>query len=99
LDYLEHPLPFRSFAPSIFAQEQGLHLTFDAGLYQILDSSRVLFFDGKQVQALYDYRLDPALQQDLRAVEAGRVEQLLAKLQAAIQAHHEALIRNRWGIE
>ena len=98
LDYLAYPKAFASMQPSVLdSAAEGLHFTYDAGLYQLADARHLILFDGREVVAFYDHEQDPSLSRDLWTGELDSTQaRLLHRLKGLIQRHHGALLRNRW---
>lgn len=84
-----------TFGQSVFKRDRtdraAIHL---GGQYRLIQNDRLLLFDGSNAQGLYDYRNDTMCAHDRSALEPRTVERLTMDMEAIIQRHGEALVRN-----
>lgn len=98
LQYLGYPHPYPALGSDQLdsMNRRPYSYTYESGIYQIMDATYSLQFDGEHVIALFDHQRDPLLQQN-RLGELPEVQARLEKqLKAAIQTHHRVLITNEW---
>jgi phosphoglycerol transferase MdoB-like AlkP superfamily enzyme len=97
LRYLGYSQPFYAFGHDLLQPQpfENFSYTFDNGLYQIMDTSHALIFDGDSSLALFDYRRDTFLINNYKAALPDKVKYLENQLKARIQAHHQGYINNK----
>ncbi len=95
LDYVNYPEPFSCFGHSIFDHEKPPYsYMFVNGIYQVVDTSHILLFDGNKSLGLFDYKVDPLLKNNLMEKDLLTGKRLEARLKLVIQRHHGAMIGN-----
>ncbi len=100
LDYLNFPKSHFSFGKSVFDTLSAHHaITFNSGMFQIMNDNYVLQFDGEKTIDLFNYKTDSLLQNDLKAKEPEVLNRLELKIKAAIQSYQQSLINNKMSAE
>lgn len=96
LHYMHFPQPYPAMGTSVFDTTAPHYIyEFAEQTYYLMDNNYQLFFDGNKSTALYQYTRDTFLKNNLLG-QIPEVQNTLEKqLQAAIQTHHTALIRNQ----
>ena len=96
LRYINYPYDFEAFGQDLFntTMPQNYAYTFDGGIYQIMDEEHILLYDGQKIIGLYAYKTDTDLQIDIQQQAQAKTLTLLKALQARIQKHHQAFIKN-----
>jgi len=93
LDYVNYPAPYTCFGHSVFEEDKPPYsYMYVNGIYQIVDTSHLLLFDGEQTIGMYNYRVDPLLERKLK--QEDRRYQLESQLKSVLQRHHGAMIDN-----
>lgn len=64
---------------------------YNNGIYQYEEDGYALMFDGENTKALYNYRKDRMLTEDLKEREAARTERMEKRLKAVIQSYMERM--------
>lgn len=97
LDYLNFDLPFNSFGTSLWDDDSSRYsINYRDGVFQIIDSSYVLQFTDDEVSALYNYKTDWYLTNNIKDSDIHKREELKKKLQAYIQKYNAILINNNY---
>ena len=95
LDITGYPNSFKAFGHSIFSNDdEGYGFQYQSQMFQIFDSSSVLFFNGQTAVGLYDYKVDPKSQNNLIGKDTVKQKRLEDKIKAIIQTHNHTLIKN-----
>lgn len=95
LDYLHYDKKFKSFGKSLFRDDVNRYtINYRDGVYQIIDSSYVLQYSNDEVLALYEYKSDWYLTNNLKNINLNKQMELLKYLQAFIQKFNVTLIKN-----
>jgi phosphoglycerol transferase MdoB-like AlkP superfamily enzyme len=96
LGYLNYDKPYFAYGQDIFNtdEDEKLVVNYNNGLYQLFRQDYFLQFDGEKTKAVYNYRTDPLLQNNLagKAAEQAEMEQLL---KAIIQQYVVRMTENR----
>ncbi len=93
LSYLHYSKPFVSFGNNLFDESvERFTLNYNNDVYQIAMGDSVAYFDGHQLQGLFNRVSDPALRCNM--LENGRGEVLLNKAKAYIQHYNNRMINN-----
>ncbi len=96
LDYLHYEKPFFGFGESIFqADRQGIAISFQEGVYQMIQGDFALNFNGESSIALYDIQTDPVLSDNLLSRRPDVTAGLEDICKSYIQMYNQALIQNR----
>jgi len=96
LHYLSYDKPFFSFGKSVFdMSKKGFSISYNAGIYQYIHGNHVLHFDGEKSLALYDFKNDLLLENNLRLSEKKILKEMEENCMAVIQAYHHALLNNK----
>ena len=66
-------------------------MQYNNGIYQYEEDGYALMFDGENTKALYNYRKDRMLTEDLKEREAARTERMEKRLKAVIQNYMERM--------
>ncbi|MGE0638624.1 MAG: LTA synthase family protein [Bacteroidia bacterium] len=95
LDLLNYDEPYIAFGKSPF-DSTTTHSAFTRydQLYQIIEDSHVLQFDGNKTINLYDFKNDSLLTNNLAGKETEKQQQLENRLKAFIQDYNHRLINN-----
>lgn len=98
LGYLRYNKPYRAFGKNKLDSTVNQHFvyTFEADIYQIIDSSFVLQFDGEQSVALYQYKTDTLLKNNTLSQFPQVQQPLQNQLKAVIQTHNRVLLNNEF---
>ncbi|MBL0342837.1 MAG: sulfatase-like hydrolase/transferase [Bacteroidetes bacterium] len=95
LDYLHFDEPFTAFGNSMLDTTLSpFSFNFTGDVYQILDDSLLVQFDGTEIAGCYKYRTDSLLMKDLSNEKTVHQERLVTTLQSVLQQYNHALIRN-----
>jgi phosphoglycerol transferase MdoB-like AlkP superfamily enzyme len=96
LDYLNYPKNYFSFGKSVFDSTQiGSALTFNNNFYQFVEQDYVLQFDGTSTIALYNYKKDSILKNNLKTTDKELVKRMEQATKARIQTYEQRLINNK----
>lgn len=95
LEYLNYDEPYISFGKSAYDTLTSRYAyMYSGGFHQIITDSLCLSVDNENRIGNYNYRKDPLLKNDILH-QNKNVDVLLEKqLRAAVQAHHNAMIKN-----
>ncbi len=100
MDYLHYPESFNTLGTSLFdSTNTAFSMMYTESQFQILNEQYLLLFDGKMVNGLFDYTIDPYHQNNLLEEQTALRKTLEQRLKAAIQRHHYAMVKNRWPLE
>jgi phosphoglycerol transferase MdoB-like AlkP superfamily enzyme len=96
LEYLNYDKPYFAFGQSVFStrEEDKFVVNYNNQLYQFFRQDCFLQFDGEKVKAVYNYKTDPLLQNNL----VGKVEEeaeMESFLKAIIQQYVVRMTGNR----
>jgi phosphoglycerol transferase MdoB-like AlkP superfamily enzyme len=95
LDHVGYPKRFKAFGHSIFADDdEGYGFQYQSQMFQIFDSTHVLYFNGNKSVALYNYKNDPNQESNLFDKNHEKQMTLENKIKAIIQTHNHTLIKN-----
>lgn len=95
LDYLCYPTDFFAYGESVFdTSTQHVAISFLNDLYQIIEDSYVLKFDGEKSIALCNYENDKNLENNLLSREAEIRNRLEIHLKAVIQDYNHRMLYN-----
>ena len=91
LGYLGYDKPVISFGQDLFGtpDDQTWAANYQNGMYRYYKGEWLIKFDGEQVTALYAYRKDPALRNNLRGEYPETEKQMEKELKALIQQYME----------
>ncbi len=96
LDYLKYNEPYTGFGSSIFSTSKPkLSFSYLNNLYQIIDNEYALLFDGREAVAMYAYKTDKLLKNDLLKDDPQSSERLVKQCKAIIQQYNSTLINNQ----
>jgi phosphoglycerol transferase MdoB-like AlkP superfamily enzyme len=96
LDYLHYKGKFVSFGQSVFdSTATRYNVTFLNDSYQIIQGDYAMQFDGKAIRALYNYKKDPLLKQNLMDIEQAKSKEMEIFLKAVIQQYDNRMINNK----
>ncbi|CAG0973153.1 MAG: sulfatase-like hydrolase/transferase [Bacteroidetes bacterium] len=70
-------------------------VNYSSGIFQFINDSCLLQFDGKKSIALYHYQTDSLLSENKLTEEESRVQEMENKLKAIIQTYQQRLIKNQ----
>jgi phosphoglycerol transferase MdoB-like AlkP superfamily enzyme len=97
LDYLNYPYPYFSFGNSVFDStynEKRFAMTFNSGMYNLINNNYVLQFDGNKSIDLFNYKKDSMLINNILHQEKKIGNKMEAKAKAIIQTYQQSLINN-----
>jgi len=96
LHYLNYNKPFFSYGNSVFdTTANHFALAFNSGIYQYIDNSYSLQFDGEKASTLFLYKKDSLLKNNLIDKEKNIATALELKTKAIIQTYQQSLINNK----
>jgi phosphoglycerol transferase MdoB-like AlkP superfamily enzyme len=100
LDYLQYDKPYVAFGTSILDTAHTRYsINFLNDVYQLVGDSYILQFSDEAHRQLYDYRADTLLTLNIINEQPGVKSVMTHYLEAFIQLHNHALIRNEMVIE
>jgi phosphoglycerol transferase MdoB-like AlkP superfamily enzyme len=85
----------KSYGSSVFENSYRFSLQYVNGVYQIIDSTHVLQYNGEKVQGFFNWKEDPLLQNNIFESKKGVANKKLKYLQAVLQQYFESLNFNR----
>lgn len=95
LDYINYPSSYFSFGNSVFGTTADrFAMTYKNNLYQLINNTHILQFDGEKATSLHNYKTDSLLKNDLIVVEHERATKMEMKAKAIIQTYQQSLINN-----
>jgi phosphoglycerol transferase MdoB-like AlkP superfamily enzyme len=95
LDHAGYSNHFKAFGHSVFnIDDEGYGFQYQDQMYQIFDSTHVLYFNGNKSVGLYNYVKDSKEITNLDKVDLKEKETLENKMKAIIQTHNHTLIKN-----
>ena len=96
LDYLHYKGKFVSFGHSVFdSTATRYNVTFMNDSYQIVQGDYAMQYDGKTIRAIYNYKKDPLLKQNLMDTEQKKSKEMEMFLKAIIQQYNNRMINNK----
>ena len=96
LDYLHYKGKFVAFGRSVFdTTATRFNVTFLNDSYQIIQGDWAMQFSGNSVEAIYNYKKDPLLKQNLMVVEQKKTKEMETFLKAVIQQYNNRMINNK----
>lgn len=96
LSYLHYNEEYFSMGENMLdSTSSGYAVNFINDVYQIFQDDYLLQFDGHKTLAVYDYKTDSLLQQNLRGKLPEREKSMEVKLKAIIQTFNHSLIHNK----
>jgi phosphoglycerol transferase MdoB-like AlkP superfamily enzyme len=96
LDYLHYKGKFVSFGHSVFDLTAARYnVTFVNDTYQIVQGDFAMQYDGKTIRAIYNYKKDPLLKQNLLDIEQKKSKEMEIFLKAIIQQYNNRMINNK----
>ncbi|HEY4650095.1 MAG TPA: sulfatase-like hydrolase/transferase [Pontibacter sp.] len=96
LSYLNYSKPYFSFGKNMLdTSTPDFAIGYNAGVYQWIQDSLLLQFDGNKTIALYNYQQDRMLQHDLKDKLPEERRQLENRVKAFIQQYNNRMIENR----
>lgn len=99
LGLLGYVKPFVAFGQNIFDNADGMAVNYLNGVYQLINDSLVLEFDGSNSRSLYNYRRDRLLQQNLLSTNLREAHRMEQTLKAVIQQYNNRMIDNQLTIK
>jgi phosphoglycerol transferase MdoB-like AlkP superfamily enzyme len=87
--------PFVAFGQNAFSAKEGLAVNYINGVYQLINDSLVLEFDGSNSLSLYKYRSDALLKQNLLVSHRREAHRMEKTLKAIIQQFNNRMIDNQ----
>ncbi|HIA12292.1 MAG TPA: alkaline phosphatase family protein [Flavobacteriales bacterium] len=95
LDYLGYEEEYLSFGQSVFNDKEGFAVNFLGEIYQLYMGDYILQFDREKSVALFNYKMDGALKENMLEEEGAKALELETKLKAIIQSYNERLTANQ----
>ena len=96
LDMLKFPGEYFAFGRSAFDKRGPRSaINYLSGIYQYLEKDLALHSSGDDVLGLFNYKLDPFLNQDIQEADPQARNKLADELKAFVQTYNHALIHNR----
>ncbi|MBN2166830.1 MAG: sulfatase-like hydrolase/transferase [Marinilabiliaceae bacterium] len=93
LSYLDYPRCYISFGNNLLDKENNTYvLNYVGGNYQFMMNNLVIYFDGKKVSGVYNFKRDPYLKNDIQKDVDFSFE--LLKLKAVLQQYNNRMIEN-----
>lgn len=97
LDYLNYPQSFNAFGESLLREKKfKFSVNYQDGVYQIIDSAYILQLSNDETRALYNYKNDSLLRNNVIYDNPMLKEQLEKKVKAFIQKFNQTLIKNNY---
>jgi len=94
-DYLNYPDKFIAFGESIYNHSNHFCCIFNNDIYQIIDSSYCLQFNGEKPIALYNYKNDILLTKNIIHEEIEKTKYLEDHCKAMLQSFTSRLVINK----
>lgn len=95
LDLCGYQGSVNSIGQSVFKRDRpDRAVQYLGGVYRLIQGDRLLQYDGERVLGLHAYRSDTLFAHDLSRAEPQVVNGMVPELQAIVQRHGEALLRN-----
>lgn len=96
LGYLGYDVPFVGFGIDLLntPASETWAVNYQNGIYQLVKGTYVIQHDGQQLRAVYDYRNDPLLKNNLKG-SVREEETLETQLKAIIQSYMNRMLTNR----
>ncbi|MFO0506824.1 MAG: hypothetical protein ACK5X6_08265 [Chryseotalea sp.] len=95
---MNYDKPYLAFGRSVFSNEKSFAFNYN-NAYQYFEDDYLLIFDGTKTTALYNFKEDRMLRQNLRKTEKDRVLTMERKIKAIIQQYNNRLIQNEMVIQ
>ncbi|MGB3949361.1 MAG: LTA synthase family protein [Bacteroidia bacterium] len=97
MDFLNYPYSYFSFGNSVFNKKADrFALTFNSGMFQLIQNKYLLQFDGDNSIGFYDFSKDSLLNHNLEQHEDSLMRiQMEKKIKAIIQTYQQSLINNK----
>jgi phosphoglycerol transferase MdoB-like AlkP superfamily enzyme len=96
LDYLDYSGDFISFGSSVFDTVNSRYaVNYLSGVYQIIEDSLALQFDGEKVTGLYNYYSDTLMENNIIGTFPDQEMQMERLLKAVIQSFDSRMINNK----
>lgn len=94
LGYLHYGKPFVTFGTNLFdAKEESFVLNYIGDTYQYMQGDMVIYFDGKKITGVFNFKKDPNLTQNLMGkVDIAKEE---SKMKAVLQQYNNRMMENR----
>ena len=96
LSYLNYDKPYFAYGQDIFTTKASdkFVITYNNGIYQMLKGDYVLQFDGEKTKAIYNYKTDPMLHNNLEG-EVEEKDSIETLTKSVVQQYIERMIENR----
>lgn len=100
LDYLNYDEPYVAFGQSALDTTANRYsYLYNSGFYQILNDSIWLSFDQEKIVGVRNYKNDVLLKDDITGKNKNLELKLTKQLKAAIQVHHQAMVKNKMAVD
>jgi len=94
LDLVNYKGEFYSFGKSVLSIKDSIAFQYVSGIHQLIKGDYILLFSEEKSIHLYNYKIDPQLNNDLLKEESVIVSSMEKKLKAIIQRYQNTLISN-----
>ncbi len=95
LSYLHYNKPYLAFGEKFTGNQRLNFAVFSGNDYRWIENNYLLFFDGKQSKALFNYRTDRSFSNNLLEVKKDTALLMEKHLKAFIQQYNNRLLRNK----
>ena len=97
LSYVGYPKPYIAFGCDLLTtpDEETWAVQYNNGIYQYVEGDYAILFDGTNLKALYNYKSDWMLTQDLKDEEAEVAVSMVKRLKVIIQSYMERMNGNK----
>ena len=101
LDYVGYDQNFIAYGTSVFddAVKPAIAFNYLNGIYQLFEGPYVLQFDGEKSITLYNYKIDPLLENNLVLNEDEKRNAMETKIKGVIQSYNTRLMNNQMVVE
>ena len=96
LDHTGYPKSFNAFGSSVFSEHNAIGYQYRNELYQVFDSSNILYFNGSQTIGFFEYKNDTSERNNLNINNSIQQQKLENYTKALIQQYNSVLIHNTY---
>ena len=96
LSFVGYPNPYIAFGCDLLttADQQTWAINYNNGIYQYIEGDYVLMFDGTNAKALYNYKKDWMLTEDLQSENTELTTRMEKRVKAIIQSYMSRMSKN-----
>src|SRR5690554_127070 len=95
IDFLGYDTELLAFGNTVFTPPaEGFSVSYLNNIYQLIEGDYCLLYDGKEIIAFHNWKLDPELQNNLIHSDLNYSQNLERNLKAIIQQYNNRLIEN-----